>query len=350
MKRTRHPTIYDIAAEAGVSIATVSRVLRGEQSVSPSTRERVDSAIRRHNYRPSSVARGLAGNVTKTIGIVLPRLFNPYYAMLFTGAQERAREMGYALSLFPWSNVNIKANDPAQLLAERSLDGAVVYMEYLPTADKEHILLFLKRLKEYMNVAVIGCDLSEYGFPGIFINNASLALKIVRYLVSLGHERIALIGGEEEDTDPFRRDIGYLEGLREAQLPFTESYRVWGGDTPESGVLGLNGILDGLKPSFWPTAVIALNDLVALGCFSAAAAHGLTLPRDLSVIGCDNLVSAPYLAPPLTSVDLHQRRIGARAVEMVISGSIVREEAKGDIIVRGSCAPLKTRDGLTASP
>ena len=219
----------------------------------------------------------------------------------------------------------------------------MVYLEYLPPADKDRILHFLKRLKEFMNVAVIGCDLSEYGFPGIFINNAALALKIVRYLVSLGHERIALIGGSEEDTDPFRRDAGYLEGLREAQLPFTESYRVWGGDTPESGLLGLNGILDGLKPGFWPTAVIALNDLVALGCFSAAAAHGLSLPGDLSVIGCDNLVSAPYLAPPLTSVDLHQRRIGARAVEMVISGESGIEEAEWDIVVRGSCAPCPSR-------
>ncbi|MBR4502082.1 MAG: LacI family DNA-binding transcriptional regulator [Clostridia bacterium] len=343
MKRARHATIYDIAAEAGVSIATVSRVLRGEPSVAPAKRERVENAIRLHNYRPSSAARKLAGTVTKTVGIVLPRLFNPYYAMLFTGAQEKAREMGYALSLFPWSSLDMESFDPALLLAERCLEGAVVYLEYLPPADKDRILHFLKRLKEFMNVAVIGCDLSEYGFPGIFINNAALALKIVRYLVSLGHERIALIGGSEEDTDPFRRDAGYLEGLREAQLPFTESYRVWGGDTPESGLLGLNGILDGLKPSFWPTAVIALNDLVALGCFSAAAAHGLSLPGDLSVIGCDNLVSAPYLAPPLTSVDLHQRRIGARAVEMVISGESGIEEAEWDIVVRGSCAPCPSR-------
>ena len=334
-------TIYDIASDAGVSIATVSRVLRGETNVSAATREKVQRAIDRRNYRPSVIARGLTGKTTHSLGIILPKLLNPHYAMIFTGAQEEASARGFALSLFPRSSLDTDAYNPATMLAERRLDGVIVCVEYLP-ADHDHkVLAALEELKRFMPVVLIGCVPPWYDFPAICNNNAAMTKEIVSYLVSLGHERIALVGGIEGDTDPFRRDIGYMEGLREARLPFTDSYRVWGGGTPESGLAGLNGILNNLKPSFWPTAVIALNDLVAMGCYSAAVSHGLTLPRDLSVIGCDNMVAAPYLSPPLTTVDLHQRETGARAVKMLLGEESGRVDAPWDLIERGSCAACR---------
>ena len=338
MKEHKRATIYDVAADAGVSIATVSRVLRGEKNVAPITLARVEEAIRRHDYRPSDFARGLAGGGVNTVGIVLPRLVNPYYAMLFTGAQEEARSCGYALSMFPWSSLRTPSLDPALLLAERRLAGAVVCVEYLPPEENERLLHSLRRLRRYMPVVLIGCVPTEYDFPGVFQNNAALLKEIVRHLVSLGHERIALVGGLQEDTDPLRRDVGYMEGLREARLPFTESYRVYGTGTPECGREGLCHMLDTLKPSFWPTAVIALNDLVAMGCYAAARDRGLSIPRDLSVFGCDNLVSGPYLSPALSTVDLHQLSIGARAVRMVVNAEDTREEARWDFVLRESCA------------
>lgn len=338
MQKNRHATIYDIAAEAGVSIATVSRVLRGESTVAAATRERVEDAIRRHDYRPSGIARGLAGSATKTIGIVLPRLTNPYYAMLFTGAQEEARSNGYALSMFTLTSMSSGASDPAQLLTERRLDGAVMYVEYQPPDEKERLLASLQRLREYMPVVLTGCVRPDTDFPSVVLNHAELVQEIVRTLVSLGHERIAMIGGFREDTYPLRRDLGYMEGLREARLPFMESYRVFGRATPDCGRDGLNQILDGLRPAYWPTAVIAINDLVAMGCYDAAKARGLRIPQDLSVFGCDNLISAPYLTPALSSVDLSERAIGARAVQMAISGEQKHEYAPWKLVERQSCA------------
>lgn len=331
-------TIYDIASDAGVSIATVSRVLRGEANVSEATRKKVQDAIDRRNYRPSSIARGLTSKTTHSLGIILPKLLNPHYAMIFTGAQEEARALGYTMSLFPWSSLDTREYNPAAMLAERRLDGLVVCVEYLPPDHEEQVLAALQDLRQYMPVVLIGCVPPSYDFPAVTNNSAAMMQEIVKYLTSLGHERIAFIGGVEEDTDPLRRDVGYENGLRDARLPYTASYRVYCRGTAEDGSAALNGMLASLKPEYWPTAVIALNDLVAMGCMAAARDRGLSVPDRLSVVGCDNLFCAPYLSPPLTSINTHQQRTGARAVQLLISGEDKHETADWELVERGSCA------------
>ena len=334
-------TIYDIASEAGVSIATVSRVLRGETNVSETTRRKVQDVIDRRNYRPSIIARGLTGKTTNSLGIILPKLLNPHYAMIFTGAQEEARKLGYTMSLFPWSSLDTREYNPATMLAERRLDGLIVCVEYLPPDHEEQVHAALLDLRQYMPVVLIGCVPSDYDFPAVTNNSAAMVREIVGYLTGLGHERIAFIGGVLEDTDPLRRDVGYEDGLRDARLPYTASYRVYCRGTAEDGSAALEEMLDSLKPEYWPTAVIALNDLVAMGCMAAARKRGLAVPDRLSVIGCDNLFCAPYLFPPLTSINTHQQRIGARAVQLLISGEDKKETADWELVERASCARVK---------
>ncbi len=345
-------TIYDIAADAGVSIATVSRVLRGESKVSAATREKVQSAIDRRNYRPSSIARGLISKTTHSLGIILPKLLNPHYAMIFTGAQEEASRLGYTVSLFPWSSLDTRAYNPATMLAERRLDGIIVCVEYLPADHDGQVLASLRELRRVMPVVLIGCVPPWYDFPCVTNNNAAMIREIVAYLVSLGHERIAFIGGVEEDRDPMRRDVGYREGLRDARLPCTDSYRVYCRGTAEAGRTALAGMLDALKPDYWPTAIIAMNDLVAMGCQAEARARGLKMPEQLSIIGCDDLFCAPYLVPALTSINSHQQRTGARAVQLLISGENKQETGDWELVVRDSCANLHAggkSDGAPAS-
>ncbi|MBR2822820.1 MAG: LacI family DNA-binding transcriptional regulator [Clostridia bacterium] len=337
---SENATIYDIASDAGVSIATVSRVLRGESNVSDETRQKVQRAIERRNYRPSSIARGLMSKKTHSLGIILPKLLNPHYAMIFTGAQEEARMLGYTVSLFPWSSLDTKAYDPATMLIERRLDGLIVCVEYLPDDHGEHVLASLRELRRVMPVVLIGCVPPWYDFPAVSNNNAAMMKEIVLYLVSLGHERIAFIGGFAEDNDPQRRDIGYREGLREARLPYIESYRVFCKGTPEDGRAALRGMLDALKPEYWPSAVIAMNDLVAMGCQGEARDRGLRMPEDLSIIGWDDLFCAPYLCPPLTSINTHQQQTGARAVQLLLGGEQRRETVDWELVERASCAPI----------
>ncbi len=334
-------TIYDIASEAGVSIATVSRVLRGEANVSEATRKKVQDVISRRNYRPSSIARGLTSKTTHSLGIILPKLLNPHYAMIFTGAQEEARNLGYTMNLFPWSSLDTREYNPATMLAERRLDGLIVCVEYLPPDHEEQVHAALQDLQQYMPVVLIGCVPPSYDFPAVTQNTAAMMQEIVRYLTGLGHERIAFIGGVQEDKDPFRRDVGYENGLRDARLPYTASYRAYCRGTAEDGSAALEGMLDSLKPEYWPTAIIALNDLVAMGCMDVARKRGLSVPDQLSVIGCDNLFCAPYLTPPLTSINTHQQRTGARAVQLLISRENRQETADWDLVERASCARVK---------
>ncbi len=332
-------TIYDIAAEAGVSITTVSRVLRGNGSVSAATKEKVEAAIARHNYHPSAIAQGMTSKKTYTLGMILPKLLNPNYAMIFTGANDEARRNGHLISLFPWSSISDER--PALSLANRRLDGLIVCVEYLSPEVKEQLQTTLNELRQYMQIVLIGCVPSYYNFPTISYSMAEIMRQAVKYLVSLGHEKIAFIGGAEEDRDEQRRDVGYTQGLQEAQLPCIASYRVFCRGTAEAGEEALEGMLSSLLPTYWPTAVIALNDLVAMGCMNAARKRGLRLPEDLSILGCDNLFCAPYLTPALTSIDTRQQELGANAVRLLLSGEERRESAGWEFVYRDSCVRIK---------
>lgn len=338
-------TIYDIAEEAGVSIATVSRVLKGQGSVSEKTRLRVEEVIARRNYRPSSIARGMTSKTTHSLGIVLPKLLNPNYAMIFTGASDGARRAGYSMSLFPWRSITEQAENPALLLAERRLDGVIVCVEYLPAEQHLHLRQSLRELQQYMPIVLIGCVPSDLDYPTITYNMADITRHVVDELVSLGHEKIALVGGMSEDQDEMRRDTGYRQGLEAAHLPFVDSYRVWSAGTAEGGEAALDQMISSLLPSHWPTAVIALNDMVAMGCMAAARRHGLRIPEDLSVVGCDNLFCAPYLQPPLTSIDTHQQALGSMAVDLLLSGEKRRVDAPWDWVRRDSCHAVNPSEG-----
>ena len=342
--RSSGTTIYDIAAEAGVSIATVSRVMKGDASVSEKTRLRVQEVIALRNYRPSYIARGMTSKTTHTLGIVLPKLLNPNYAMIFTGASDGARQAGYSMSLFPWSSITGQGNNPALLLAERRLDGVIICVEYLPPDQQEMLVQSLAELRQYMPIVLIGCVPAELDYPAVSYNMAEITQAVMEELIRLGHERIALIGGMEEDRDDFRRDIGYRRGLEAAHLPYVDSYRIWSGGTAEDGETAMDQMLSSLLPSHWPTAVIALNDMVAMGCMAAARRRALRIPEDLSVVGCDNLFCAPYLLPALTSIDTHQQHLGRQAVELLLSGNMDRQNACWEWVRRDSCGPAPSAE------
>ena len=188
-------TIYDIAAEAGVSITTVSRVLRGSGSVSAETKKRVEAAIARHNYHPSAIAQGMTSKKTYTLGMILPKLLNPNYAMIFTGANDEARHQGHLISLFPMRSLIGDETEapPALSLANRRLDGLIVCVEYLPPRQAERLQKTLEQLRQYMPIVLIGCVPSYFNYPAISYPMADMTRQAVTYLVGLGHERIAFI-------------------------------------------------------------------------------------------------------------------------------------------------------------
>ena len=227
------------------------------------------------------------------------------------------------------------------LLSERRLDGAIICVEYLPPDVEERFTASLQELRAAMPVVLIGCVPERFDYPAISYNMADVARRAAEYLISLGHERIALIGGVEEDTDDQRRDTGFRQGLEAARLPYVDSYRAYCGGPAGEGEAAMDRMLDKLQPGYWPTAVIALNDMVAMGCMASARKHGMSLPEDLSVIGCDNLFCAQYMFPALTSFDTHQQELGKKAVDLLLSGENRREDAQWVLVERDSCARVK---------
>lgn len=335
----RH-TIYDIAEEAGVSIATVSRVLRGEASVTEKTRKKVESVILRLNYQPSAIARGLTLRHSSTYGIILPKLDNPHYALFFKGAYDEAMKAGYAMSLFPWEAMKTAPQSLSDMLAERRLDGVVVLIEYVDEDELRKQMAMLEAVRRYMPVVLIGSCAPSAEYPSVTIDLAKCVYMVVEHLVSLRHERIALLGGFQENANAGTRDAGYREALQAARLPYISDYRAFGRCTAEDGEARMNELLDKLIPSQWPTAVIAANDMVALGAIRAVEVHGKRVPEDISIVGCDNLFFSAYMHPTLTSIDTHQDYIGRRAVRMLLNESEqTAERVACELIPRESSAP-----------
>ena len=334
-------TIYDIAKEAGVSISTVSRVLSGTAPVSEASRRKVEEAITRRGYHPSAIARGMTSKTTNTLGIVLPKLVNPNYAMIFTGASDEAQRTGRSISLFPVQSLETAEYDGAAMLAERSLDGVIICVEHIEPQYKDRFISSLKDLRGVMPVALIGYAPEGIPYPAVCYDLIGIMKKLVEYLTSLGHTRIAFIGGSEDDRYEGSRDVGFRSAMEEAGLPMPPEYRKYCLGTSLEGERTLLDMLSSLPRRHWPTAVIALNDLVALGCMSAARKMGLKLPRDLSIVGCDNLVGSAYFSPALTTVDTHQQMMGQRAVKLLLSSEMRRECSDWEFIERESCCKAR---------
>ncbi len=332
-------TIYDIASEAGVSISTVSRVLRGNGHVSAASREKVEAVIARRGYHPSAIARGMTSKTTNTLGIVLPKLDNPNYAMIFTGASDEAQRTGRCISLFPGRSMIAPEYNTAAMLAERRLDGVIICVEYIPSAYRDSFAASLEELSGIMPVALIGYAPENCPYPAVCYDLIGIMRESVSYLTRLGHRKIAFVGGSEADQYEGRRDVGYQMALEEAGLPLRGEYRSFCLGTVLEGEAALSRMLTSLPQDQWPTAVIALNDLAAMGCMAAARRFGLQLPRDMSILGCDNLVTSAFLSPALTTIDTYQHQMGARAVKLLLAGEVRREFSDWTLIARDSCCP-----------
>ncbi len=183
------------------------------------------------------------------------------------------------------------------MLSERRLDGVILCLEFIGADELETWRSKLTAIRQYMPVVLTGTMPPGLDFPSVTVDLSACVHTIVEYLTGLGHERIALLGGFDEQNMPLSRDASYHAALEAAHLPQVTQYRVFGRCTVEDGRRQLDEMLTSLVPSQWPTAVIAANDMVALGVLRAAENRGLRVPGDLSVVGCDDVIYAEYSSP-----------------------------------------------------
>jgi len=301
-------TLDMVAKEAGVSPATVSRILNGTAVVSTARKEAVDAAIAKLGFVPNPVARGLAGGRTFSIGVVTQTLDSPFYGSALRGIEEKLLPLGYS-PLFvsgQWNaEVEAKCMD---VLRSRRVDGIIVLTGRL--TDKA-----LKNYAKTMPIVVTGRKLSAPGLAALYCDNVEGARLATQHLIGLGHRQIAFISGDPQHPDAAERFQGYRKALEEARIKFDPGLVAEGGFYEASGLQAVGDLLASRKRF---TAIFAANDQMAVGAALGLSRHSLRVPEDVSLIGYDDLLSSLYSNPPLSSVHQSAYELGQQAAEVLL--------------------------------
>ena len=314
--------IYEVATAAGVSIATVSRVVNGRPVVAEPTRQRVRAAMQRLGYRPHALARGLAARRSHTIGLVITDILDPYFADIIRGAQEQAESAGYAILLGDTSVHQPREDVLVRRLLERRVDSLIVASSRTSRA--------YAALVTGEGIPVVCINGQREFFPhSVQTDNRAGAKLAIEHLVRLGHRRIAHVTGPPGVPTRQERVAGYRLALAEAGLRYDPDLIVSGnGHLIESrdAARGLFSLADA------PTAIFAYNDRAAVGCYQACRELGLRVGADVSVVGFDDIVMASWVDPPLTTVSQPRREMGQIAVNLVL-GMLRGESAPTHVVV-----------------
>ena len=313
--------LKDIARDLGVSVVTVSKVLRGNTDISEATRGRVLKRMKELNYQPNMMARGLASGCTYTVGLVVPDLVHPFFA-------EFAKSLSGVL----------RTNSRALILASSEEDPEIERQEIRTLLNRGvDVLLIASCQVNLRNFYELGdtrtpyvlFDRNFHHLAAHFVGSDDVAVgeMATRHLVDIGRKRIAHIGGK--NTSPsFDRLRGYRNALIQFGLPTSDDYVVVRERVEEAGdIAGFQAMQELLKLEQRPDAVFCYNDLTALGAIDATLQSGLRVPEDVAVIGCGNLRYANYLKVPLSSIDHGTVELGRLAGEFALSLSTDPEQA-----------------------
>ena len=317
---------------AQVSHPTVSRALRRSPLVNPQTAERIRKIASEAGYQASAVARGLVTRRTRTIGLVVTTVADPFIGGVVRGVEQTARDLGYNVMLADSNADPVREQKIVQSFAEQRLDGIIVTSSRVGA-------LYLPILEE-MRVPIM---LVNNQYPGTFVHavmikNVEGSRAAVRHLIELGHRRIAYLGDRFGYQSDVERMSGCRQALEAAGIAFQSELAVHGDGRSEGAVEAMNRLLDLEQP---PTAVCCYNDMTALGAMHAIRARGLRVPEDISVTGFDDLFFAPYAQPPLTTVRQPMHRMGQLAMEnlvKLISGeeSVSHTKVDAELVIRES--------------
>lgn len=305
-------TIKDVALRAGVSVTTVSHVVNDTRHVSAKGRERVEQAIRELGYVPNAMARSLKSNTTSTLGMLIPNSSNPYFAEIVRIVEDRCFGAGYTLVLCNTDDEPRRQSVYLQVLAERRIDGLIVVST--GAGDDDSLVTQLHGLR--IPTVLVDREISDPACDLVETAHMQGGLLAVRHLLSLGHKRIACIGGPVGVMPSEQRIEGWRMALAEAGAPPHADALLWrGGFTSQGGYEAMHAIL---RTEQAPSAVFVCNDLMAIGALRAAHESGVHVPDDLSIVGFDDIELSAYTSPPLTTVAQPKERIGALAVDMLL--------------------------------
>ncbi len=332
------PTIYEVARRAGVSTATVSRVLSQPDVVSPTTRRRVLEAVDRLGYAPNVAAKNLRTLKTGKLLVTVPDISNPFFALILRGIEDAAQREGYSVLLGDTQHDEAREEGYAGMLKRKEADGLIFLGHRLPKEAAAIVRAMAPKCAPVVN----GCEFNpRLGVPSVHIDNAKAASEAMDHLFRLGHRRIGIITGPL--VSPLSRDRLRGATARAKKEGAEGSLIVMHGDfSLESGSAEGDRLLGRRER---PTAIFCFNDEMAMGVIQAARRRGLRLPEQLSVVGFDDIRFASYMDPPLTTISQPMRAIGEGTVRLlleILGGNVAGPESvtlPHSLTIRSSTAP-----------
>lgn len=306
-------TIKDVAKRAGVSIATVSRVLNENYYVSPELKEKVVNAIKSLNYYPNSVARSLKNESTYTIGLIVSDIANGFFTILARSAEDVIKEHGYNMIVCSTDNQQKNEYDYLQLLIEKKVDGMIIN-----TTGKNND--FIASISQYIPIALCGRKVDHPSFRGDFVDSDNItgSYELAQHMTSMGHTRIGIVNGQQIVSSGQERLEGFRRAMARIEIPVDEDYPYcFNGDFNhiESGYQGAEYLLSKKDP---PTAIIGMNNELTIGILGYCRKHGIAVPEDVSV-GCyGDIINVDLFYVQPSSVTMSPWPMGKRLAELMI--------------------------------
>lgn len=308
------PTMADVARSAGVSVATVSHVLNETRPVLPHTRQAVLDAVEELGYTPNTLARSLVTSRTRSIGLAVSAISNPYFTEILQGVEAAALEHGYSLLIADPHEDPEHERKVVQLLHERRVDGMIV----APSADPRELVGYLARHDVpavFLDRVIDSPKDRTPRFDQVCADSAEPTAQLVTHLAGLGHRRIALVAGRPGLSTTGERITGYRHGLAAAGFPYDERLVVHGDSESSGGERATAALLSLAAP---PTALVTANNAMTLGALRALREHGLSVPDDIALCCFDDFAWADLFTPRLTAIAQPSKEIGAQAVRVLL--------------------------------
>lgn len=331
------PTIEDVAKKAGVSVATVSRVINNQGGVRKTTEERIVKAIKELNYVRNAVARSMVRKETKTIGVIIPDICNPFFSEVVAGIESQALKQDYFVTLSSSNESKVIEKNIIHHFLERGMDGVV-----LTTADESGEVL--KPLIN-ANIPVVAVDraIQKYEVDTVLVDNVEGSYNAVQHLINQGHRKIAIICGPLNTTPGYERFQGYRSAMEDNKLEIKDEWIGYGDFMEKSGY--------NLTKQFYelpnkPTAIFSSNNLMSIGSVKALNDLNWKIGKEVSFIGFDDIEIATFMKPTLTMVSRPMRNIGEIAIQLLFdrinnkgSSSLNKREYRlsPTLVVRESC-------------
>ena len=304
--------LKDIAAQAGVSVMTVSKVLRNARDISAETRSRILKISQDMGYVPDSMAQGLRTRSTKLLGLVIPSVTNPVFARVVMAVEDRAHELGYDVILAHTANDTDRESHVIRRLISRRVEGVLIS----PVYRMEPRSSVYEELQRQNTPTIILGQKSPFcaAFPNVESNDLAASHSVTQHLLDLGHRQIAFLTGPNASPSANDRLEGYKRALRDSGIDVDDHLVFHAGGTLEEGE---KVALQMLNERTQFTAIQAVNDLVAIGAAKTLLKQGLCIPRDFSIAGFGNILITEHFRVPLTTVRQPKYRLGEAAMDMI---------------------------------